>query len=205
MSLKEGLKKLAGWIMNPGSAVTDLLYEVIGRSVGLSDDQRKEMRQHRYETAKLDAENQRIIKKAKIDYKVKKLDYKAERYKQTDSGDLSYDQMIIKANQNSIFDEIVASIFLLLILFTIFVPVYYQVKSGQPIDLSVSWNALAEAPWWFGFAVVGIIVSRLGLMRFFRLWINRFPLGGNKGKRTSETPRRSIKAESEPLDRKDDG
>lgn len=174
MSFIDGLKKLAGWILNPANTISDILFDVLGKQVGISQEQREEMRQRRYETAKQHEANKALLGKAKIDFKIKKLEYKAEQYRVTDKGDLDYDQMIIRANMNSWFDEFVASVFLGLILFTIFTPVYYQVQSGEQIDLQASWTALAEAPWWFGFSVVGIIVSRLGLMRFFRLWTERF-------------------------------
>lgn len=174
MSIWNFIKKAVGYVFNPGNAISDVIFDVAGKAVGLDPEQRATMRNQRFEAAQQAEANKAALAKARIDYKIKKLDYQAERFRQTDRADLDYDQMIIRANQNSFFDEVVASIFLLLILFTIFTPVYYQIQAGEVVDLGASWQALAEAPWWFGFSIVGIIVSRLGLMRFFRLWIDRF-------------------------------
>ena len=80
-----------------------------------------------------------------------------------DSRDFDYDQQILQNRDRSIIDELLIAFFTSIFAMH-FIPV------TQPY-MDKGWEAMAIAPWFFHFTMIGIVVSTLGLMRLFRLMI----------------------------------
>ena len=104
------------------------------------------------------------LKKARVSAEIK-------RVVNQDNQDADYDQKVLDNRKYTIMDDLL--IVFWLIVFTLhFVPDYAAtMKKG--------WLAIGNAPWWFQFGMLGILVSTLGLMRLFRMYTeNKFNFGG---------------------------
>jgi len=78
-----------------------------------------------------------------------------------DSRDFDYDQKILENRDRTMIDE------LLIAFFTSIFAMHF-IPATQPY-MEGGWEAMATAPWFFHFTMLGIVISTLGLMRLFRL------------------------------------
>ena len=103
--------------------------------------------------------------------KAAKIQAKIDRTKNQDESDISYDLQVLKNRALSIMDEILI-VFWLVVFSLHFIPEYAP-------TMKAGWLAINNAPWWFQFGMLGILVSTLGLMRLFRMWTeNKFSFKG---------------------------
>jgi hypothetical protein len=117
------------------------------------------------------AETAATVAKLDGELKAAKIQAKIDRTKSHDSADISYDLQVLKNRALSIMDEILI-VFWLVVFSLHFIPAYAA-------TMDKGWQAIAKAPWWFQFGMLGILVSTLGLMRLFRMWTeNKFRFGG---------------------------
>ena len=113
------------------------------------------------------AKNESILVQARIDLKLTKIKAKIEQTVTTSQQDNDYDTQVLKNRNNTYADE-----FIILVWFGLFIahfiPEYAAIMAG-------GWKAMgySGAPWWFEFGMVGILVSTLGLMRLFKLWVGK--------------------------------
>lgn len=112
---------------------------------------------------------------ALLDGQLKKAHVLAEirRVENQDNQDADYDQKVLDNRKYTLMDDLL--IMFWLVVFTLhFVPDYAAtMKKG--------WLAIGNAPWWFQFGMLGILVSTLGLMRLFRMYTeNKFSFGGKR-------------------------
>jgi hypothetical protein len=100
-----------------------------------------------------------------LDHKLRTTQVEAEitRTMREDSRDFDYDQQILKNRDRTIIDELLIAFFTSIFAMH-FIPV------TQPY-MDKGWEAMAIAPWFFHFTMIGIVISTLGLMRLFRLMI----------------------------------
>lgn len=108
------------------------------------------------------------IAEAKVDFKVAKFEARAERERRELSMDGDYDMMVLKNKDRTFADEIVIGTFL-----TTYAA--HFIPKTQPYMAS-GWSAMGygDSPaWWFEFAMVGILVSTLGLMRLLKLFFTK--------------------------------
>ena len=106
------------------------------------------------------------ITKAKIGVELAKLDARTKEVANVEDNDTAYDMQVLRNRRDSIIDEIIIVAFLLL--FTL-----HFIPSMQPYMLQ-GWKAMGYdgVPWWIEFGALGILVSTLGLMRLFRMFVN---------------------------------
>jgi len=100
------------------------------------------------------------IKKAEVALKVAELQGKAERAMQNDKVDADYDLQAQREKRYTIADEVLMFVTIIMIACTFLFPA----------QMALGYAALAAAPWWVEFAIVGIYISVFGLMRLFRAW-----------------------------------
>ncbi|MCG7567084.1 hypothetical protein MHM95_12415 [Pseudoalteromonas sp. CnMc7-15] len=119
------------------------------------------------ERKRIAAETAANIATAEGELKVARLKAKTRRIENQENNDTDYDLIVLKNRATSLMDEFVILVFLGLFL-------AHFVPSLQPY-MQGGWKAMgyAGAPWYFEFAVVGILVSTLGLMRLFRVFFER--------------------------------
>ena len=92
-----------------------------------------------------------------------------------DTADVDYDIQVLRNRERSWADELLIAIFTGIFILT-FVDALQATWSGQRLGLAEAvadgWRAHGYdgAPWWFEFAMAGILVSTLGLFRLLRLW-----------------------------------
>ena len=100
------------------------------------------------------------LKKARVTADIK-------RVENQDTNDTDYDQKVLDNRRYTIMDDILIVFWLIVFIFH-FIPDYAAtMKKG--------WLAINQAPWWFQFGMLGILVSTLGLMRLFRMYTeNKF-------------------------------
>ncbi len=123
------------------------------------------------------------IAEKKIDVELARLDATAARYARQSAQDADYDIQVLRNRERSWADEVLVVIFTGIFVLP-FADALQATWSGQRLGLAEAvadgWRAHGYdgAPWWFEFAMVGILVSTLGLFRLFRLWT-----GGEGGAR----------------------
>ena len=119
------------------------------------------------------AETASTVAKLDGELKAAKIQAKIDRTKNQDNADIGYDLQVLKNRALSIMDEILI-VFWLVVFSLHFIPEYAP-------TMKAGWLAIGQAPWWFQFGMLGILVSTLGLMRLFRMWTeNKFRFGGAK-------------------------
>jgi hypothetical protein len=107
------------------------------------------------------------LKKARIKAEIKRIENQ-------DNKDADYDQKVLDNRKYTIMDDV-------LIIFWFVVFTLHFVK-GYALIMKDGWLAIGNAPWWFQFGMLGILVSTLGLMRLFRMYTeNKFSLGNKNG------------------------
>ena len=114
------------------------------------------------------AEGKFKIEKAKLDFKLAKLNAESERVKRESEMDMTYDLIALKQKKYTWADEFILVSFFSILLLT-FIP--YTQKA-----MSIGWIALNNAPWWFEFGLVGMLVSTFGLKGVLRELLNANPL-----------------------------
>lgn len=121
---------------------------------------------------------------AKAALKIAKLERKAAAVSNALNADSNYDLQALKNRAGTWIDEMLIILFCLVFLAPFIGSAIYLVSCAFDacVDfqleraVAAGWQAhgYARAPWWFEFAMVGILVSTLGLMRFFKLFIDTF-------------------------------
>ena len=150
--------------------IAGLATEVIGRYQG-----RKKARQ---------ASAARIAEK-RADLEVARIEAEIQRTKRQDNADGDYDIQVLRNRERSWADEILIGIFAGIFILP-FVDALQATWSGSLLGLAdavaAGWRAHGYdgAPWWFEFAMVGILVSTLGLFRLLRLWRGHKPAAINR-------------------------
>ncbi len=129
----------------------------------------------------------------KIDVKVARLEAKENRLRERGKADAEYDLQVLRNRDTTKMDEFLilffAAIFALPFLNAIILALTCAV--GSCVDLGLDdaihagWRAHGYdgAPWWFEFAMIGILVSTLGLMRLFRIFVESFKVKLPRGKK----------------------
>ena len=118
------------------------------------------------------------IAEAETDLKVTKIEAEISRAKRMDSADADYDIQVLRNRERSWADEVLIVIFMWIFILP-FVDAVLATWTGETLGLAkavgAGWRAHGYdgAPWWFEFAMVGILISTLGLFRLFRLWTGR--------------------------------
>jgi len=106
------------------------------------------------------------LKKARVRAEIR-------RTENQDNQDADYDQKVLDNRKYTIMDD-------LLIVFWLVIFVMHFIPDYAP-KMAAGWTAIGKAPWWFQFGMLGILVSTLGLMRLFRMYIgDKFSFGGKK-------------------------
>ena len=120
-------------------------------------------------TAKLKtmkAEGKFKIEEAKIGFKLAKLKAESKRIEKESELDATYDVMALRQKKHTYIDEFIAvSVFGML--FLTFLPQTQE-------TMNRGWEALNNAPLWFEFIVIGIVISTFGLKGVFRDWTQKF-------------------------------
>lgn len=108
-----------------------------------------------------------LIAQAKVDLKVTRIKAKIEQAVITSQQDNDYDTQVLKNRNNTLADE-----FIILVWFGLFIAHFIP---DYAVIMSAGWAAMGYGgvPWWFEFGMVGILVSTLGLMRLFKLWVGK--------------------------------
>lgn len=88
-----------------------------------------------------------------------------DRLKNQDGEDADYDQKVLDNRRYTLMDD-----FLILFWLVIFAMHFIPATADE---MAKGWIAIAKAPWWFQFGMVGILISTLGLMRLFRMWTDK--------------------------------
>ena len=101
------------------------------------------------------------VAKAKVNYKIRRYELKTKRLEAQADRDLSYDMQVLRNRQHTWVDEfiVVAVVGITLLAFLPWTQPY--VKEG--------WDAVADAPFWFQFAWITVIVSTLGGLTILRI------------------------------------
>ena len=123
-------------------------------------------------------ENETVIAQKKVDLQVSKIEAEIKQVAVAATRDNDYDMQVLKNRNNTYADEFIIIVWFALFLLH-FVPEYATVmKDG--------WAAMgySGAPWWFEFGMVGILISTLGLMRLFKLWVGKGRLANDKVRNT---------------------
>ena len=119
------------------------------------------------ERKRISAEMAADVATAENNLKIARFNAKAKRLENQDLHDVDYDTQVLRNRAESIMDNIVIVVFLGLM-------IAHFIPYTQPFMLS-GWKSMgySGAPWYFEFVIIGIAVSTLGLMRLFRLFIDR--------------------------------
>lgn len=120
------------------------------------------------------------IEEKRADLEVSRIDAEIRRQDRTDTADIDYDIQVLRNRERSWADEILIAVFLTLFVLPFVGPRYAAV-------VEAGWKAhgyVDGAPWWFEFAIVGILVSTLGLFRLLRIWFGKRPIAAKEAART---------------------
>ena len=115
------------------------------------------------------------IEQKRADLEVAKIEAEISRAKRMDSADADYDIQVLRNRERSWADEALIAIFAGIFILP-FADALQATWSGRLLGLAGAvadgWRAHGYdgAAWWFEFAMVGILVSTLGLFRLLRLW-----------------------------------
>ena len=118
------------------------------------------------------------IEEKRADLEVARIEAEINRAKRTDAADADYDLQVLRNRERSWADEVLIAIFAGIFILP-FVDALQATWTGKRLGIA---EAVAEgwaahgydgAAWWFEFAMVGILVSTLGLFRLFRMWRGR--------------------------------
>ena len=145
------------------STLVGLAGEIVGRYQG-----RKKARQ----------ESAARIAEKRTELEVARLEAEINRTQRLDNSDTDYDLQVLRNRERSWADEALIALFAGIFILP-FVDALQATWSGQRLGLAEAvadgWRAHGYdgAPWWFEFAMVGILVSTLGLFRLLRLWRGR--------------------------------
>ena len=118
------------------------------------------------------------IEDKRADLEVARIDAEIRRQERTDTADIDYDVQVLRNRERSWADEVLIAIFAGIFILP-FVDALQATWTGQRLGLADAvadgWKAHGYdgAPWWFEFAMVGILISTLGLFRLFRMWSGR--------------------------------
>ena len=114
------------------------------------------------------AQSAREIAQAETELKVTKIKAEQTRIQKEADSDVDYDMQVLRNRNKTLMDELLIIVFVGLFL-------AHFVPSLQPY-MAGGWVAMGYegAPWWFEFAIVGILISTLGLFRLFKFFIGRF-------------------------------
>lgn len=120
------------------------------------------------ERKRISAESTARVVEAEIDLKISKLNAKSEQAKRQHVSDSDYDMQVLRNRGETIMDNVVIFVYLGLMI-AHFIPFF------QPYMLN-GWKAMGYdgAPWFFEFVNIGIVVSTLGLMRLFKIFMSQF-------------------------------
>lgn len=103
------------------------------------------------------------IQEAKLNLKLARLETESKQIQQQATLDGTYDQMAQQQKRYTYADEFITlSVFGML--FLTFIPQTQE-------TMNRGWEALNNAPFWFEFIIVGIVVSTFGLTAWSRGWI----------------------------------
>lgn len=112
------------------------------------------------------AEGKFKIQEAKINLELAKLEAESKRIQKESELDATYDVMALRQKKHTYVDEFIAvSVFGML--FLTFIPQTQE-------TMNRGWEALNNAPIWFSFIIIGIVISTFGLKGVYRDWINKF-------------------------------
>ncbi len=115
------------------------------------------------------------IEQKRADLEVARIEAEIRRQERTDTADADYDLQVLRNRERSRADEVLIGIFAGIFILP-FVDALQATWSGRRLGLAeavaAGWRAhgYGGAPWWFEFAMVGILVSTLGLFRLVRMW-----------------------------------
>jgi hypothetical protein len=117
------------------------------------------------------------IAKAKVALEVQKYTTEAERLANSDIADADYDKQVQLERRHTIIDEV-------LIIWTLILATLHFIPMTQPY-MAEGWKAMGYkgVPYWFEFAIVGIYIATLGLMRLFKFMFSvkeKFSKGEDK-------------------------
>lgn len=108
------------------------------------------------------------LKMAKLGARVARYEADAQAASETRQQDQEYDLQVLKNRRESWIDEVI-------ILAMIAVVIMHFIPFTQPF-MAAGWAAMGYTgmPWWCEFAIVGIFISTLGLLKVFRFWMGRW-------------------------------
>ena len=118
------------------------------------------------------------IEVKRADLEVARIEAEIRRQERADTADIDYDVQVLRNRERSWADEILIAIFAGIFILP-FIDALQATWTGQRLGLAAAvadgWSAHGYdgAPWWFEFAMVGILISTLGLFRLFRMWHGR--------------------------------
>ena len=127
---------------------------------------------------KAKADSAARIEQKRADLEVARIEADIRREERTDTADADYDLQVLRNRERSLADEALIAIFAGIFLLP-FIDALQATWSGGRLGLAEAvadgWRAHGYdgAPWWFEFAMVGILVSTLGLFRLVRMWQGR--------------------------------
>ena len=116
------------------------------------------------------------IEQKRADLEVTKIEAEISRAKRMDTADVDYDIQVLRNRERSWADEVLIAIFAGIFILPFADALQQAIWGGELLGLAGAvadgWRAHGYdgAPWWFEFAMVGILVSTLGLFRLLRLW-----------------------------------
>ena len=112
------------------------------------------------------AEGKFKIEEAKLNLKLARLESESKRIQKESELDATYDVMALRQKKHTYVDEFIAvSVFGML--FLTFIPQTQE-------TMNRGWLALNNAPIWFSFIIIGIVISTFGLKGVYRDWVNKF-------------------------------
>lgn len=113
------------------------------------------------------------LKQAKVEAKIADQEARSKHALAQQGNDISYDMQVLRNRATSWLDELIVSAFVLLI-------ALHFIPATQPYMAS-GWRSMGydSAPWWLEFAILGILVSTLGLMGVLRVFVSK--IGQKKG------------------------
>lgn len=124
----------------------------------------------------------RRVQLKKIDVEIARLEGKERRLRERGKADAEYDLQVLRNREGTRMDEflillfaaIFAAPFIGAIIHSVTCALGFCTDFGISAAVQNAWQAHGydSAPWWFEFAMVGILVSTLGLMRVLRLFVN---------------------------------
>lgn len=109
------------------------------------------------------AKGRLLVEQSKIDLEVAKLKSEAKMETLRANNDAAYDLEVIRNRKESLIDELIIIGFMVIMVLT-FIP-------ATQSTMAIGWEALSDAPWWFEFGIIGILVSTLGLKDVLKIFI----------------------------------